>query len=101
VENFTASHQLYVDGVPELDAQVSAGQLNTENKTNNVHIGAEVPGIWQDDFARGIMDEVAIIHAPLSEADIKTIMNEGFVRALAVEHTGILVTTWAAAKMQY
>jgi hypothetical protein len=100
-ENATAAHQLYVDGVPELDAQVSPGKLNTENQTNMVHIGSEVPGIWQDDFARGIMDEVAIIRAPLSEADINAIMTQGFLKALAVEHTDTLVTTWAAAKMQY
>ncbi len=96
-----ASHTIYIDGKPEEDPQVWGFNMDTNIDTNVVHIGSEIPGIWQNDYAKGIMDEVAILHAALSEADIKTIMTEGFSRALAIEHTDRLATTWAAAKTQY
>lgn len=49
-------------------------------------------------YAEGIIDEVVIFNIALPEADIKTIMNEGLSRALAVENTGKLSTTWATIK---
>jgi hypothetical protein len=96
--NSVGDHLFYVDGVLDGDAQGGGGGINTNNETTEVHIGAEIPGIWHDDFANGIMDEIAIISAALNEADIKTIMTQGFLKALAVEYTGKLTTTWAAVK---
>lgn len=94
-------HKLYIDGKSDEDIQVSGFNVDTNIETNAVHIGSEIPGIWQNDYAKGIMDEVAILNTGLSEADINTIMTDGFSKALAVEHTGKLATTWAAAKTQY
>ncbi len=47
---------------------------------------------------RGILDEVAIIGAVLSEDDIKNVMNSGFDGVAAVDAVGKLTTTWANLK---
>ena len=47
---------------------------------------------------RGILDEVAIIGAVLSEDDINSVMDNGFEGVAAVEATGKLTTTWANLK---
>ena len=52
----------------------------------------------------GVIDEVLVCKAALTENDIKSIMNRGLKSALgisAVEPLDKLSTTWAAVKSQY
>ena len=59
----------------------------------NLYIGHGYAGKF-----RGILDEVAIIGAVLSENDIKSVMNSGFEGVAPVEAKGKLTTTWANLK---
>lgn len=59
----------------------------------NLYIGHGYAGKF-----RGILDEVAIIGAVLSEADIKNIMDNGFDGVADVSALGKLTTTWAKLK---
>ena len=59
----------------------------------NLYIGHGYAGKF-----RGILDEVAIIGAVLSEDDIKNVMDNGFEGVAAVSVTGKLTTTWAKIK---
>ena len=47
---------------------------------------------------RGILDEVAIIAAVLSEDDVKDVMNTGFNEIATVTPNGKLATTWGNIK---
>jgi hypothetical protein len=86
---------IYINGV--LDN--SAARADFDAITTPLTIGgrADVQG-WSLD---GLIDDVAIFNAVLTEADIKSIMNQGLDRALgitAVSPSGKLATTWAAIK---
>lgn len=59
----------------------------------NLYIGHGYAGKF-----RGILDEVAIIGAVLSEDDIQNVMDKGFEGVAAVDATGKLATTWANLK---
>jgi hypothetical protein len=53
------------------------------------------------DFLNGIIDEVGLFNVGLTIDDVQTLMNRGLKESFgiaAVEHSGKLTTTWAAAK---
>ena len=89
--------KLYLDG-----AEVGAVELPTDtpDTTANVEIGAVS---YKPSYYSGIIDEVAIFNAALSEEDIKAIMDKGLavaIGAVAVAPAGKLTTTWASIKAQ-
>lgn len=86
--------KVYVDGVFEGELQTD---LKPGGKDADVTIGTDVRGASVQ--LVGAIDEVAIFKVALSEDDIKSIMNEGLVQALAVGPSGKLATTWASVKM--
>jgi hypothetical protein len=94
-------HNLYVDGVLEVNPQGTDFNMDTENKTTDIHIGTQVPGVNQHEFANGIMDELAIFNVALTQDDIKTIMTQGLATVLAVDHIDKMTTTWAMIKTRY
>ena len=59
----------------------------------NLYIGHGYAGKF-----RGVLDEVAIIGAVLSEDDIMNVMDNGFEGVSAVSVTDKLTTTWAKVK---
>lgn len=93
-------HLLYVDGI--LEAQTAGGDQNmdTDNTTTDIRIGGQIPGVGQHEFAKGIMDELAIFNVALTEDEINTIM-KGLDTVLAVGGTDRLATTWAETKTRY
>ena len=86
--------KVYLDG-----AEVAAVTIPTEtpNTEVNVEIGAVV---YRSNYYEGILDEVAVFNATLSEEDISAIMNGGLESVLAVSSAGKLTTTWANVKKQ-
>lgn len=46
----------------------------------------------------GVLDEIAIFHRALSEAEIQDIMNRGYAESLGVEPSGRLPTVWGKLK---
>ncbi len=84
--------KVYLDG-----AEVATAELPTEtpNTDVNVEIGAVV---YRNNYYAGIIDEVAIFNAALSEEDISIIMDGGLESVLAVSSAGKLATTWANVK---
>lgn len=73
-----------------------AGQVDYQGELTNydfANIGRQGNETWE-----GMIDEVIVISEALSEADLKSLMNEGIEDALAVESSGKLATTWAAIK---
>ena len=94
-------HLLYVDGVAEENPAGTDFDMDTDNTTTDIHIGTQVPGVNQHEFANGIMDELAIFSVALTQSDISIIMEQGLATALAVVHIGKLTTTWAEVRTQY
>lgn len=94
-------HLLYVDGVVEENPAGTDFDMDTDNTTTDIHIGTQVPGVNQHEFANGIMDELVIFSVALIQSDIRTIMEQGLASALAVVHIDKLTTTWAEVRTQY
>ena len=84
--------KVYLDG-----EEVAATTLPTEtpNTDVNVEIGAVV---YRNNYYQGIIDEVAVFGAALSQDDIADIMTGGLGSALAVSPAGKLTTTWGKLK---
>ncbi|MBM3241160.1 LamG domain-containing protein [Candidatus Poribacteria bacterium] len=84
--------KVYLDG-----AEVAAATIPTEtpNTDVNVAIGAVV---YRNNYYQGLIDEVAVINAVLSQEDISTIMNDGLQQALSVSRAGKLTVTWGSIK---
>jgi hypothetical protein len=80
---------IFVDGVLEATAKIEQ-DLNT----NRVLQIADGDG----DCYGGIIDDVAIFNAVLTEDDILTIMNKGLEGMTAVSPSGKLASTWADIK---
>lgn len=91
-------HLLYVDGVLEQNPAGTDINMDTNNKTTEIHIGSPVPGVAQHVFAKGIIDEVAIFNTALFPEDIKAIMGNGIEKVAAVDLFGKLTTTWGSIK---
>jgi hypothetical protein len=90
--------KLYRDGVFEAEMNIAGSPNENEDNELNVNIGADSGNRW---FFNGLLDEVALIKAVLTEAEIKDIMNEGLERVLgitAVSPTSKLTATWGSVK---
>ncbi len=84
--------KVYLDGT-----EVAAATIPTEtpNTDVNVEIGAVV---YRNNYYQGLLDEVAVINAVLSQEDISAIMNDGLQQALPVSRAGKLTVTWGSIK---
>lgn len=84
--------KVYLDG-----EEVAAAELPTEtpNTDVNVAIGAVV---YRNNYYQGIIDEVGVFNATLSQEEISAIMTDGLESSLAVSSTGKLATTWGELK---
>ena len=84
--------KLYVDA--ELVGEKRVGKPD-------VKLGSEIRlAAWRNpnwDFT-GVLDEVGVFNAPLSDADISSIMNRGLEESAAVTPVYKLTTTWARVK---
>ena len=94
-----ATMSLYIDGVPE-------AELLTDG-------GADTDGAWGGTLAKtanplqlkfgpesytGAIDEIVLFSRALSEDEIRSLAEKGWVGALDVEPRGKLATAWAALK---
>ena len=87
---------LYVDGEVVADLKVGEPSFSQQHDGGSIWLTRWKGGAgW--DFT-GILDEVAIFNAPLSEDDLNTVMTAGLEKALAVSPTGKLATTWGDLK---
>ncbi len=92
------SAKLYRDGVFEAEMNIAGSANQNEDNALNLNIGADSGNRW---FFNGLLDEVALIKAVLTEAEIQSIMNEGLERVLgitAVSPTDRLTAAWGSIK---
>ena len=87
---------LYVDGEVVADLKVGKPTFTQKHDGGSIWLARWKGGAGWD--FKGVLDEVAIFNAPLSEGDLSTIMEEGLEKALAVSPTGKLTTTWGQIK---
>lgn len=93
--------RIYIDG--KLDVGEAGDFKNPQQQSGKIvmskeplTIGSEL--IWQSAVYHGLMDEVAVFSAGLTDNDIPQIMNSGVESFLAVHHSGKLATTWSLIK---
>ena len=84
--------KLFVDG--ELVADKAVGKPD-EKLNAEIRLAAWRNPNW--DFT-GVLDEVGVFNTPLSDNDMKSIMNNGLEEAAAVSAIGKLATTWGRVK---
>ena len=84
--------KVYLDGT-----EVAAATIPTEtpNTDVNVEIGAVV---YRNNYYQGLLDEVAVFNAVVSQEEISAIMTKGLEGILAVSSSGKLATTWGEIK---
>ena len=94
--------QLYVDG--EMVGEKDVGEADANpNHTTPPHQGSiwlatwKVPG-W--DFT-GVLDEVGVFNTPLSDKDIKDIMDNGLEKVSSVSSVGKMAITWGYVKQNF
>jgi hypothetical protein len=90
-------HLLYVDGVLIEDRGGNNVGVDTDIETNDVEIGYD-QWIGHGDPAQGTIDEVAIFSAPLTQDDIKGIMQGLSTTVLSVSPGDKLATTWGSLR---
>lgn len=87
---------LYVNGEIVADLDVGEPSFSQDHDGGSIWLTRWKGGAgW--DFS-GVLDEIAIFNAPLSEDDLTTIMEDGLEKALDVSPIGRLTTTWANIK---
>ncbi len=84
--------RMYIDG--DLAA---SGPDSTNDSTNDapLHIGQRGDGT---EFMNGVIDELAIWRAALTDDEIERVMNDGLAIILAVVYRGKLADTWGRIK---
>ena len=87
---------LYVNGETVADLKVGKPTFTQNNDGGSIWLTRWKGGAGWD--FKGVLDEVAIFNAPLSEDDLATIMEDGLEKALAVSPVGRLTTTWGNIK---
>lgn len=87
----TDTIQFYINGEPS----GAPSQKGLEDSQGDYFIGCHknITNFWD-----GIIDEVALIKKALSQAEIKTLMNDGIQNLLSVEPTGKLAVNWGWMK---
>jgi hypothetical protein len=94
-------HQLYVDGELLDDLGGTNVGVDTVITTNDVEIGYD-QWIGHGSYAKGTIDEVAIISDDLDEKDIRQIMNNGLRGSvLAIQPNDKLAATWGNIRIRY
>jgi len=84
---------LYING--EIDkTQPASGEMMTNDK--DLWIGASE--FWTPRFFDGVMDEAVLFNVPLSQDEIKDLMETGLGSVLGIFPSGMLTTTWARMK---
>ena len=90
--------KVYIDG----EATTKEGRWSNHGRSDfNVNIGG--CGVWDPNgnWFTGAMDEVGLFHAPLTDADITDIMNNGLTAlGVAVEPAGKIAVTWGILKQK-
>lgn len=87
---------LYVDGETVADLKVGKPTFTQNNDGGSIWLTRWKGGAGWD--FKGVLDEVAIFNAALTEDDLSTIMEDGLEKALAVSSAGKLTTTWGDLK---
>jgi hypothetical protein len=84
---------LFING--EIDKEEPhSGQMIQNDEP--LYIGASQ--FWQPRFFDGLMDEAVLFNVPLSQDDIKQLMETGLAVELAVSPKGKVTTAWATIK---
>ena len=87
---------LYVNGEVVADLDVGEPSFSQQHDGGSIWLTRWKGGAgW--DFS-GVLDEIAIFNAALSEDDLTTIMEKGLEKALDVSPVGRLTTTWGNIK---
>ena len=87
---------LYVNGEIVADLDVGEPSFSQKHDGGSIWLTRWKGGAgW--DFS-GVLDEIAIFNAALSEDDLTTIMEDGLEKALDVSPVGRLTTTWGHIK---
>ena len=87
---------LYVNGEVVADLDVGEPTFTQKHDGGSIWLTRWKGGAgW--DFS-GVLDEIAIFNAALSEDDLTTIMEDGLQKALDVSPVGRLTTTWGNIK---
>ena len=76
-------------------AAIAAGDVPGE--PDQIWVGAS-PEAYQ--WIGGVIDDVAFFNIALDEGDLNNIMNNGILKAGAVDYTGKLPSTWADIKLK-
>ena len=87
---------LYVDGETVADLKVGKPSFSQQHDGGSIWLTRWKGGAGWD--FKGVLDELAIFNAPLSEDDLNTVMTDGLEKALAVSPAGKLTTTWGNIK---
>lgn len=91
--------KLYVDG--EMVNSKDVGKADAQpNNTTPPHQGAIWLAAWKAagwDFT-GVLDEAGVFNAPLSDEDIKSIMENGLEQVSSVSSAGKIAITWGYVK---
>ena len=87
---------LYVDGEVVADLKVGKPTFSQKHDGGSIWLTRWKGGAGWD--FNGVLDEVAVFNAALSEDDLGTIMEKGLEKALDVSPVGRLTTTWANIK---
>jgi len=93
---------LYRDGEVEAQANIAGSANQNEDNAISFNIGSQSDALSRS--IMGLIDEVAVFKAILTQDDIKEIMTEGLARAMgivAVSPASKLAATWAGVKAQY
>jgi len=85
----------YINGDVDMESPQTGTILTTDNP---LYIGASQ--FWDPRFIDGLLDDIVLFDAALSQDDINEIIDRGMANILAVSSQGKLVTTWAQLKDQ-
>ena len=95
------SIKLYVDSIMVGEKVVGDPDVKPNAATPAAQVGAIWLGAWKGganwDYI-GVLDEAGVFNVPLTEDDLKNIMNNGLTRAAAVSSDEKVAVTWGYIK---
>ena len=91
--------EFYLDG-KRLESGAHGGNLKNQCETVNAVLGIGTNLPEKAFHFTGAIDELGIFNVALTEEEIKKIMNQGLVGALAVASTNRLTSIWSVVKTQ-
>ena len=89
-----SSMKLYIDG--ELDGETQTSAKPVHN-TDPLVIGGDDRGASVQ--VKGVLDEIGLFNVPLSQDDIRTIMEKGLAQIAAVSPSNKLAVVWGRIKL--